>query len=92
VVLLEARGRIWQRSSKKPARSLAKGQTRVPKALRQALGVDCGAKSPIASKRVGSRVHNLEAEHHDPTLAALLGLIEKDFAAGRNVRDRSGPG
>jgi hypothetical protein len=71
----------------------AKGQTTVPKAVRQTLGVDYSGKNrPIASKRVGSRVHNPEAEHHDPTLAAFLGLIEKGIAADRNVRDRSGTG
>ena len=32
-------------------------------------------------------VHNPEAEHHDPALAAFLGLIEKDITAGRNVHD-----
>src|SRR5216684_1753208 len=32
-------------------------------------------------------VHNPEAEHRDPALAAFLGLIEKDIAAGRRVRD-----
>ena len=30
-------------------------------------------------------VHNPEAEHHDPALAAYLGLIEKDIAAGRKL-------
>ena len=65
----------------------AKGQTTVPKAVRQALGVDYGGK--LAYRIEGDRVtiHNPEAEHHDPALAAFLGIIEKDIAAGRNVRD-----
>ena len=65
----------------------AKGQTTVPKAVRQALGVDCGGK--LAYRIEGGRVtiHNPDAEHHDPALAAFLGIIEKDIAAGRNVRD-----
>jgi antitoxin PrlF len=64
----------------------AKGQTTVPKAVRQALGVDRGGK--IAYRVEGGRVtvHNPQAEHRDPALAAFLGLIEKDIAAGRNVR------
>src|SRR5260221_12138944 len=63
----------------------AKGQTTVPKAVRQALGVDYGGK--IAHRIEDGRVtvHNPEAEHEDPALAAFLGLIEKDIAARRNV-------
>lgn len=65
----------------------ARGQTTVPKAVRQALGVDYGGK--IAYRIEGGRVtvHNPEAEHRDPALAAFLELIEKDIAAGRNLRD-----
>jgi antitoxin PrlF len=65
----------------------AKGQTTVPKAVRQALGVDYGGK--IAYRIEGGRVtvHNPEAEHRDPALVAFLGLIKKDIAAGRNIRD-----
>jgi antitoxin PrlF len=70
----------------------AKGQTTVPKAVRQALGVDYGGKIAYRIQKGRVTVHNPEAEHHDPTLAAFLGLIEKDIAAGRNVRDRSGTG
>jgi bifunctional DNA-binding transcriptional regulator/antitoxin component of YhaV-PrlF toxin-antitoxin module len=70
----------------------AKGQTTGPKALRQALGVDCGGKIAYRIEKGRVTVHNPEAEHHDPTTAAFLGLIEKDFAAGCNVRDRSGTG
>ena len=65
----------------------AKGQTTVPKAVRQALGVDYGGKIAYRIQKGRVTVHNPEAEHHDPTLAAFLGLIEKDIAAGRNVRD-----
>jgi antitoxin PrlF len=65
----------------------AKGQTTVPKSVRQALGVDYGGK--IAYRVEGDRVtvHNPEAEHRDPAVAAFLGLIEKDIAAGRHARD-----
>jgi antitoxin PrlF len=65
----------------------AKGQTTVPKAVRQALGVDYGGK--IAYRIEGGRVtvHNPQAEHRDPALAAFLGLIEKDIAAGGNLHD-----
>jgi bifunctional DNA-binding transcriptional regulator/antitoxin component of YhaV-PrlF toxin-antitoxin module len=68
----------------------AKGQTTVPKAVRQALGVDYGGKIAYRIEEGRVPVHNPEAEHHDPTLAAFLGLTEYDIAVGRNVRDRSG--
>ena len=63
----------------------AKGQTTVPKAVRQALGLDYGGK--IAYRIEDGRVviHNAEAEHSDPALAAFLGLIEKEIPAGRNT-------
>lgn len=65
----------------------AKGQTTVPKAVRQALGVDRGGK--IAYRIEDGRVtlDNPEAEHGDPVLAAFLGLIAADIAAGGAVRD-----
>ena len=65
----------------------AKGQTTVPKVVRQALGLDYGGK--IAYRIEDGRVviHNAEAEHSDPVLAAFLGLIEKEIAAGRTLRD-----
>ena len=65
----------------------AKGQTTVPKTVRQALGVDYGGK--VVFRIQGGRVtlHNREVEHHDPALAVFLGLIEKDIATGRDLRD-----
>jgi len=64
-----------------------KGQTTVPKAVRQALGVDYGGKIAYRIEDGRVTVHNPEAEHEDPALAAFLGLIAKDIAAGRNVGD-----
>jgi antitoxin PrlF len=60
------------------SRITAKGQTTVPKAVRQALGVDYGGM--IAYRIEGGRVtvRNPAAEHRDPALAAFLGLIEKE--------------
>jgi antitoxin PrlF len=65
----------------------AKGQTTVPKAVRQALGVDYGGKIAYSIEKGRVTVHNPEAEQRDPALAAFLALIEKDIAAGRNLRD-----
>lgn len=65
----------------------AKGQTTVPKAVRQALGVDCGGRIAYRIEDGQVTVHNPEVERHDPALWAFLDLIEGDIAAGRNVRD-----
>ena len=66
----------------------AKGQTTVPKTVRQALGVDYGGKIAYRIEEDGSiTVHNPDAEHHDPALASFLGLVEADITAGKNVRD-----
>lgn len=65
----------------------AKGQTTVPKVVRQALGVDCGGKIAYRIEDGRVSVHNPQAEQRDPALAAFLRLIEKDIAAGRNIRD-----
>jgi antitoxin PrlF len=65
----------------------AKGQTTVPKAVRQALGIDCGGKIAYRIEDGQVTVHNPEAEHRDPVLTAFLRFLENDIAAGRNLRD-----
>ncbi len=65
----------------------AKGQTTVPKVVRRALGVDYGGKIAYRIENGRVTVRNPQAEHRDPALAAFLGLIEKDIAAGRRLRD-----
>lgn len=64
----------------------AKGQTTVPKSVRQALGVDRGGKIAFRVEDGRVTVHNPAEEHHDPALAAFLGLIRKDIATGRGLR------
>lgn len=64
----------------------AKGQTTVPKAVRQALGVGYGGEIAYRIEEGRVTVHNPGAEHRDPALEAFLGLIEKDITAGRNLR------
>lgn len=65
----------------------AKGQTTVPKSVRQTLGVDYGGK--IVYRIEGGRVTvlNAAAEHRDPALGAFLEVIRKDLGVARNVRD-----
>lgn len=65
----------------------AKGQTTVPKAVRQALGVAYGGKIVFRIEDGRVTVANPEAEHRDPALGSFLKLLEKDVAAARNIRD-----
>jgi antitoxin PrlF len=65
----------------------AKGQTTVPKAVRQALGVDYGGKIVYRIEDGRVTVNNSEAEHRDPAVGTFLRLLEKDIAAGHHVRD-----
>lgn len=64
----------------------SKGQVTLPKAIRQALGLDAG--SQIAFEVRGSEVvvsRTGDSSHEDPAIAGFLALIEKDIAAGRNT-------
>lgn len=65
----------------------AKGQTTVPKAVRQTLGIDYGGKIAYRIKNGHVTVHNAEAEHADPALAAFLELLARDIAQGCGLRD-----
>ncbi|HET7837451.1 MAG TPA: type II toxin-antitoxin system PrlF family antitoxin [Variovorax sp.] len=65
----------------------SKGQITLPKAIRQALGVDTGGK--VAFDLRGGEVVVTRAEdgaHEDPAIGAFLELLESDIRAGRHVR------
>ncbi len=62
----------------------AKGQTTVPKAVRQALGVGYGGRIAFRVARGRVTVHALlpeQDEATDPALAPFLALLEADLAA-----------
>ncbi|NOG74163.1 type II toxin-antitoxin system PrlF family antitoxin [Roseicella sp. DB1501] len=61
----------------------AKGQTTVPKAVRQALGVGYGGRIAFRVERGRVTVHALpeRGEAADPALAPFLALLEADLAA-----------
>jgi antitoxin PrlF len=60
----------------------AKGQTTVPKAVRQALGVGYGGRIAFRVEQGRVTVHALpEEESADPALAPFLTLLEADLAA-----------
>ncbi|MDE0241272.1 MAG: type II toxin-antitoxin system PrlF family antitoxin [bacterium] len=64
----------------------AKGQITLPKAIRQALGVDVGAKVAFELHEDGQVVvSRVDAEHEDPAIGAFLDLLAADIRAGRHV-------
>ena len=65
----------------------AKGQITLPKTVRQALGVDVGAKVAFELHEDGQIVvSRADTEHEDPAIAAFLDLLAGDVQAGRHVR------
>ncbi len=60
----------------------AKGQTTVPKSVRQALGVGYGGRIAFRVEGDQVTVHALRDDApHDPALAPFLALLEADIAA-----------
>ena len=65
----------------------AKGQITLPKSIRQALGVDVGAKVAFELHEDGQVVvSRADAEHEDPAIGGFLDLLAGDIRAGRHVR------
>jgi antitoxin PrlF len=58
----------------------AKGQTTIPKAIRQALGVDYGGKIAFSVDETGVHVRRADAEGGDPALDAFLAFLANDIA------------
>ena len=64
-----------------------KGQITLPKSIRQALGVDVGAKVAFELREDGQIVvSRADAEHEDPAIGSFLDLLAGDIRAGRHVR------
>lgn len=59
----------------------AKGQTTVPKAIRQALGVSYGGRIAFRVENGVVSLHAAEQPEPDPALSAFLALLERDIAA-----------
>ena len=65
----------------------AKGQITLPKPIRQALGVDVGAKVAFELHENGQVVvSRAGAEHEDPAIGAFLDLLAGDIQAGRHIQ------
>ena len=65
----------------------SKGQITLPKSIRQALGIDVGAKVAFELHEDGQIVvSRADIEHEDPAIGAFLDLLAGDIQAGRHVR------
>lgn len=63
----------------------SKGQITLPKAIRDALGVDAGGK--VAFDLMGSEIviSRVTETHEDPAIASFLSLLEKDIQTGQHI-------
>ena len=65
----------------------AKGQVTLAKPIRQALGVDVGAKVAFELHDNGRVVvSRADAEHEDPAIGAFLDLLTDDIRTGRHIQ------
>ncbi len=62
-----------------------KGQTTLPLAVRQLLGVPEGGHIVVRAEGRRVTIEPVEAEHNDPAIGAFLHLIANGIASGRNV-------
>jgi len=65
----------------------SKGQTTVPKAVRQVLGLASGDTVTWRIVDGAVTITKADREDADPAIASFLSLLERDIAAGRNVQD-----
>jgi antitoxin PrlF len=59
----------------------AKGQTTIPKSVRNALGVGPGDQIAFRVNAAGVSLHRAETPHEDPALNGFLDFLAKDIAA-----------
>lgn len=57
----------------------AKGQTTIPKSVRQALGVDYGGKIAFRVDERGVSIHRADPEHDDPAIDGFLSFLADDI-------------
>lgn len=63
----------------------SKGQITLPKAIRQALGVDRGGQVAFDLRDGEVLVSRAEEVHEDPAIYGFLAVLQADIAQGRNV-------
>jgi len=59
----------------------AKGQTTVPKSVRQALGVDAGDQIAFRLDAAGITVRRVDEQRADPAIGAFLQFLARDIQA-----------
>ncbi len=65
----------------------SKGQITLPKAIRQALGLDTGGKVAFDLHDDGHiTVSRADADHEDPAIGAFLALLAQDIQHGRHIQ------
>lgn len=57
----------------------AKGQTTIPKSVRQALGVDYGGKIIFRVDERGVSIHRTDDEADDPAIVSFLAFLARDI-------------
>ena len=57
----------------------AKGQTTIPKSVRQALGVDYGGKIAFLIDEHGVTLRRADSEHDDPAIDSFLSFLAQDI-------------
>ncbi|MEE4202981.1 MAG: type II toxin-antitoxin system PrlF family antitoxin [Halieaceae bacterium] len=63
----------------------SKGQITLPKAIRQALGVESSDKLIFELRGDEVIVARAEGDHEDPAIAGYLNMLERDILEGRLV-------
>ena len=62
-----------------------KGQTTLPLAVRQILGVSQGGRVVVRAEGRRITIEPVEEEHADPAIGSFLRLFANDIAEGRNI-------
>jgi antitoxin PrlF len=57
----------------------AKGQTTVPKSVRQVLGISAGDQIAFRVEGEAVTIHRVDEQHDDPALGAFLDFLAKDI-------------
>lgn len=64
----------------------SKGQITIPKAIRQALGVQAGERIAFDLRQGEVIVTRVDEDHRDPAIQAYLQLLEADLQQGLHIQ------
>lgn len=83
--LFKPTGRTLKPAIHEIATLTSKGQITLPKAVRQLLDLNTGAKVAFDVRGSEVVVSRVETDHEDPAIGAFLVLLEADIRSGRNI-------